>query len=257
MENHVAYTLLQNNPGKLICSPVFQASIHKVVNKWVHKGFIKASHTPDLIQEINILLLEKRCNQIQRNYKFEYGSLVFYFERVVYNLCVDLIVKPVNVDKYCYSLDDVNPRFVAMNSQYETDLLEIEKRKFVLLINKLKDNKEKFLLLLKLYSRLPLTQEDICKITDKVKCKQVKEFLANFGKNYADVEDKEIFEKITPLFNLVEKKQVSPDATRRWFSTKVNALLEKMNRKTQGGHYDREALKNLTQIIFSRMSLSA
>ncbi|EAY30820.1 hypothetical protein [Microscilla marina] len=257
MENHIAYTLLQNNPGKLICSPAFQASIRKVVNKWVQRGFIKYGHTDDLTQEVNALLLEKRCYQIQKNYKLEYGSLVLYFERVVYNLCVDLIVKPTKIDKYCYSLDDVNPRFVAMHSQYENDLLEIEKSRLVLLLNKFNENKDKFLLLLKLYSRLPLTTNDIKDISQKVNRKATKELLKNFGKSYTDIEDREIFEKITPIFNLAEQKKVSPDATRRWFSSKVNLLIEKMNRKTQGIEYDREALKNLTQIVFNRVSLSA
>lgn len=251
MDNDIAYNLLKSNPIKLICSPIFQASIKKVVNKWVHMNRVKPDQVDDLIQEINTLLLERKLSQIQKNYKPDFGNLQLYFERTVYNLCVDLVAKPAITRQQYYSIDKVNANLIAMNRQSEKELLEIEKRKLLALIDKLQEQKYKFLLLLKLYSRLPLSMDDIKHINPRIDKALVRNVLQSFGKDYVQLEDREIFEKVTPFFNLIEQKKVSPDATRKWFSDRVNVIIIRMNKRRQNLKYDRESIKNLTQMMFN------
>jgi len=245
-KNDIALQMLQTQPFELICSKEYQEIILKVVRKFRQTGGFKQESDTEVMQEITTRILEK-VNHIQKNYAPEYGSFKPYFARVAYNYALDMIKAAQKRQNLNNGLTTAPPD--RSTSEVKPEVLADELKNLGLYLSKNKRNQAKFVLLLKLYSRSTIQAQDIKNFLPKVSSKTLIQTLEVLGQNYAQLEDRFLYQHINALINEVEGKNKSADAIRKWLSARVTELIQWMNRRSTF-QYDREALRNLVRLFF-------
>ncbi|HAS41081.1 MAG TPA: hypothetical protein DCS93_11410 [Microscillaceae bacterium] len=247
-KNDIALQMLHTNPFELICSKEYQEIILKVVRKFRQTGGFKQESDAEVVQEITTCILEK-VSHIQKNYAPEYGSFKPYFARIVYNFGLDLIKAAQKRQNLNNGLTTAPPD--RSTSEVKPEVLADELKNLSLYLSKNKRHQAKFVLLLKLYSRSTIQAQDIQNFLPKVSPDALIQTLEVLGHNYAQLEDRFLYQYINALINEVEGKNKSADAIRKWLSARVTELIQWMNRRSQF-QYDREALRNLVRLFFMR-----
>ncbi|WP_299456663.1 hypothetical protein [uncultured Microscilla sp.] len=253
MDNNIEdYNLLHAHPDKLLVRDDYQQVMKRVVYKFMKRGFFKGFAVDDLQQELNVAFLTQKMAYIQKNYKPNDGLLISYFERAVYNKCIDISKLSIHqqenrkeaLEGYMIKPQNANPESKLIFQE----ILEGE-------VNKLKDylrmftrTKFRLLLLLKLYARIVLDKNDLTSYCPKIQAKTLKDFLATYGVPYSNKKDKEVYNDVIPLFNACDQKKNTPDALRKWINDRTQELMKMLN---EGGEreYDKEKLKNLIQML--------
>lgn len=259
MENHTQYELLKNDPNRLLSSEAYQDSIKKVVYHFVKKGWIKRESVDDYIQDINRDFIERQLENIKKNYQPEIGSLMSYFIQSVYNKCRDLIRKHSQYNNREISTE--NPRDLYNNHQsfepesqlIEQEIIEQELHRLKIYLAITPRIQGRVELFLKIYSRCYLTEEDIqhyCRAyTYQVPFKMVKSILKVFANDYSKLPNNQVFEKIRPLVQSCEKKEIQTNGLVKWLNRYIDQMLEALNENSYF-LYDKESLKNLLRIYY-------
>lgn len=255
MNNQEQYKLLKKDPKKLLATNLYQQKITQVVNKLVYryhnKDFVK-----DLIQDLNIIFLNKQMNYIRNNYELGAGLLILYFEKAVYNKCKDLLKKQFSsLEGNFEGLDSFqaisNSKFMSPEMQFiQKELVGKEVQKIEIYFKLSLNHKNKLLLLLKAFCRILLTEQDFNSYNSQLPPKIVKKTLLFFSNDYSNETDKTVYEHITPIINLGENKITTPDAVRKWLDDKLKEIIQTLNYQNAFS-YNKESLKNLLQIAFN------
>ncbi|OJJ16821.1 hypothetical protein BKI52_33495 [marine bacterium AO1-C] len=252
MENTEQYQLLHDKPETLLMQDDYQQVIKRVIYKFMKRGFFKGFSVDDLQQDLNIAFLTQKMAYIQKNYKPTDGLLISYFERAVYNKCIDISKLSIHqqehrkeaLEGYMIEPHSSNPETQLMFQE----ILEEELRKFKDYLRLFTRTKFKLLLLLKLYARIVLEKEDVTNYCPKIAKPTLKEFLETYGVPYSNKKDKEVYSEVIPIFNACDQKKNTADALRKWINDRTQELMEALN---DGGKrtYDKEKLKNLIQML--------
>ena len=251
MKNDIAQAMLKKNPEKLICTPDFQQSILKVVRKFKQKGGFSRDSEVDITQEITTRILEYKIPYLQKNYKAQYGQLKSYFEKTVYNIAIELVHAAYRQENLHQHMNVMPQVTTTIDGRQELLLDELQKmQKF---LTKFQRQKAKLLLLMKLYSRTIIAQEDILNFKPEASDEEVQSILTIFGRNYAKYDDSYLYLKINNLINDVEGKTNSSEALRKWLSNRLTDLKVWMNQHSSL-KYDKEALRNLMQLFFMKQN---
>ncbi|OJJ23738.1 hypothetical protein BKI52_05150 [marine bacterium AO1-C] len=251
MKNDVAHEMLKTNPHELICTPEFQQSILKIVRKFKQKGGFSQDSEADITQEVTTRVLEQRIHYLQKNYDPKFGNLKQYFEKMVYNITIELVNASNRRQKVHQTMDMENAPQIATYSDAKQELILDELQKVQKFLARFQRQKPKLLLLMKLYSRTIIKPEDILNFKPTATSEEIQEILATFGKNYATYDDSYLYSKINQLINEVEGKTNSSEALRKWLSNRLTDLNVWMNRHSSL-KYDKEALRNLIQLFFMK-----
>ena len=251
MKNDIAYEMLKKNPHQLICTPELQQSILKIVRKFKQKGGFSRDSEADITQEITTQILERRIAYLQKNYDPKYGNLKQYFEKMVYNITIELVNASNRRQKMHQTMDfDKAPQIVTYNDAKQELILD-ELQRLQKFFMKFHRQKPKLMLLLKLYSRTIIESSDILDFKPTATAEEIQKILKTFGQNYAIYDDNYLYNQINELINDVEGKKNSADALRKWLSNRLTDLGVWMNRQSTL-KYDKEALRNLIQLFFTK-----
>lgn len=252
MENTEEYQLLHKNPEKLLIKDDYQQVMKRVVYKFMKRGFFKGFSVDDLQQELNMAFLTQKMSYIQKNYKPEDGLLISYFERAVYNKCIDISKLSMHqqenrkeaLEGYMMKPQHANPESQLIFQE----ILEGEMHKLKDYLRLFTRTKFKLLLLLKLYARIVLTQDDVLNYCPKIPKTTLRKFLEIYGVPYSNKKDKEVYQEVIPIFNSCDQKKNTADALRKWINDRTQELMDVLN---DGGKrdYDKEKLKNLIQML--------
>lgn len=253
MKNDIAHEMLKNNPKKLICTPEFQQSITKIVQKFKQRGGFARESEADIVQEITTRILEQRIPYLQKNYNPKYGHLKQYFEKMVYNIGVELVSSANRRHNTFYNLDMATTQQLSNSNHLRQELILDELKKLHIFLTKSNRQKAKLWLLLKLYSRSTITSQDIVNYNPTITREEIEGILKIFGQNFAQHEDGFLYDQIRPLMNQVEGKKNSADALRKWLGNRLTDMSIWMNRHSTF-QYDKEALRNLMQLFFSKQA---
>lgn len=251
-KNTEDYNLLHANPEKLLVRDDYQQVIKRVVYKFMKRGFFKGFSVDDLQQELNMAFLTQKMAYIQKNYKPNDGLLISYFERAVYNKCIDISKLSMHqqenrkeaLEGYMMKAQKATPESKLIFQE----ILDAEVDKLKNYLRMFTRTKFRLLLLLKLYARIVLEKSDLTNYCPKITAKTLKEFLATYGVPYSNKKDKEVYNDVIPLFNACDQKKNTPDALRKWINDRTQELMKMLN---EGGErdYDKEKLKNLIQML--------
>lgn len=252
MENTEDYKLLHSNPEKLLVQDDYQQVMKRVVYKFMKRGFFKGFSVDDLQQELNMAFLTQKMSYIQKNYKPKDGLLISYFERAVYNKCIDISKLSMHqqenrkeaLEGYMIKPQQANPE----SQLIFRETMNAEMRKLKDYLRMFTRTRFKLLLLLKLYARMVLTKDDVINYCPKIPSKTLNEFLEVYGVPYSNKKDKEVYHEVIPIFNVCDQKKNTADALRKWINDRTQELMEALN---EGGKrdYDKEKLKNLIQML--------
>ncbi len=256
MDNKKLHKLLIESPKEFIAHKSIGEVIKKTVYKFVSRGGIYGQTTEDIISEVTLMILEKKLDYIAKSYNPQFSTVKGYLSKVVFNLCVELLRKQQNKAVLKNSLDDVqegsfkgdynsaNPE-ASLIAQETIDSELNRLRNYLKIFAKYKF---KFVLLIKLYCRIPLKLEDFQNYALDLSPDEWTSYYQTFSVDYSNHSDKEVYQLISPLINKVENKKNSADSLRKWVSTKVVTLKEAMSQNTHY-QYDTESLKNLVRLL--------
>lgn len=249
MENTAFYEILKNSPQELLTLESVQQSMKKVVLRLVSKGMLDFVDVDDVIQELNELLLKKKLADIQRNYQPEFGQFLPYFERCVYNKSMDILTKISNNQlrtiEFPEAIEALSDEEESMD---ENIFLHEELRKLGVYFSLFHDKRAKLKLLFQLYARICLIEPDFRFYCNNIPSRLLEALIESFGVPYHQLRDKEVYEEIKPLIELVENKKITSDALRKWINERAEELIGSLNKGKY--HYDKESLKNLMQFYF-------
>ena len=245
-KNDIVCQILYTNPYDLVCSEEYQASVLSIVRKFRQKGAFRQESESDVVQEVTTRILEK-ISLLQKNYVPTYGNFKPYFIKVVYNFTVKLLASNQKKQSFINDFAMTLPQRLA--SETKPELLSDELNKLHLYLSKKHRRQAKLVLLMKVYSRSILDEQDIKDFLPQVPTDTLKRAMHIFGQNYAQLKDQELYQYINTLVNEVEGKKNSVDAVRKWLSIRLAELIQWMNRQSRF-QYDREAVRNLMRLFF-------
>ncbi|MGA7161154.1 MAG: sigma-70 family RNA polymerase sigma factor [Bacteroidota bacterium] len=243
-ENDKDIELLRSDPNSLIVK--YQETIKIIVKMYIVRGIFKMSDLDDIIQEVNAALLTK-IPAMQSQYN---GMSLFktYFSVIVRNICLKefaRIKREISVGQFDFAGNIVSPHVD------EKIVFEGEVRRFRTILNLYYNQRPKLLLCLKLYYRIPLTQEDIYLWYPNCNTADQSVLLENFGSSFDGKNDAEIYKTITPIMNKNENKSNSDDAVRKWTDSKIHEIVDVLNGSPKRLNYTQETLRTLVDDFFS------
>lgn len=243
--NKQEFELLQKDPIKLLTSQKYQNSIKKIVYSFLKKGFFKNTEADDVIQDLNIIFL-KRIFNIQKNYDPKYSNLVTYFERAVYNRCLELLKLKKNQVHNHTPLEDYHIGNTD-NQGVKTFLLEKEEKLIKDYLKLYPKKSHKLLICLKIYARIPLKEIDLTRYYNNIGEILRKEIIEKF-QNYTGLSDQAVFQNIISLVNECEQSETSSDSLRRWADDQIKQLAKILTKHSQHS-YNKESLRNLLKVL--------
>ena len=256
MDNKKLYQLLIKSPKQFITHQAIGEVIEKTVFKFVSKGGIQGHTTEDIISEVTLVILDKKLDYIVNNYNPKFSTVKGYMSKVAFNICVELLRKQQKKPVLKNTLDDLNESALERETggttpetsfiAQETINSELERlRNYLRVFAKYK---AKLILLLKLYCRIPLKEEDLQNYVGGLPISEWEFYYKTFSVEYSNYSDKEVYQLITPLINKIENKANASGSLRKWVDTKVLALREVMNQHPHY-QYDTETFKNLIRLL--------
>jgi len=212
--------LLNEDPGKLLIR--YQPTIRIIVKSLSFKGYLPRRDVSDLIQEVNRKLVE-RMPRIRQQYNGRCRFMT-YFSVVVRNLCME------EFRKFRLPQEPQSEAFEGISPDSATDPLVIrqEYERFCRALRLLYREEPALWLSFKVLADLDVSPADIEKFGDSCNQDQVDALIvtANMAlhKNR-----KEKFGILSELLGILEGKPRSPEAVRKWFSSRLEDVLLLMN----------------------------
>lgn len=245
LSNEQEYKLLQKDPIKLLTSEKYQNSIKKIVFIFFKKGFFKNLQPEDIIQDLNIIFL-KRIFSIQKNYDPEFSKLTAYFERAVYNRCLELVKLKKNQVPHNTPVEDYHVGNTN-NQGAKVFLLDKEQKLLKDYLRLYPKKRNRLLICLKIYARIPLTETDLRQYYSQIPQDLLEEILLKF-QEYNDLSDQMVFQNIIIVINECEQSKTGADSLRRWADDQVKTIVQSLSNHTSHS-YNKESLRNLLKVL--------
>jgi len=235
--------LLYHKPHTLV--EKHQETIEIIVNKYIRSGLFSIHERDDIIQTINVQLLDTKIQKVQQHFDNS-TKVVTYLSRVIQNLCLEIHRKnsrrpTIDENQELDSLESETSDREYLSEMFIRSELHRLHATFLLYHTK----QAKLELCLKLYYRLPLNRDDILTLGENVDAAVADAFVKELRDHYEDLDDKEVYEKVTPYFNVIENKQNTPDALRKWTNGKIKEIIHLLNAPPANAKYDKETLQIL------------
>lgn len=241
---------LNQNQEKLLAH--YQFIIEATVARFIARGFIAPEEKEEWIQDINLQLWEKKLARIKEQYN---GTVLLrtYFSKVVYNTCLEIIRQKQRQPRILS--DEV---LTAAHSDdldaYQRLAIRDELRRFEGFLRGLTDRRYKSELCLKLFARLILMHADIQWYEAPKTREAIAEIKAHFFQAYDHLSDKEVYQIIINLFNLIEERQTDADSLRKWVNNLVDKMIALLNGDPPAAAYDRDTIKALLRVYYESAS---
>ena len=238
-QNEQEIKLLLNDPGELIGQ--YQDLINVIVNKYTRLGFVASRESPDLVQDVNQKLLE-RIERIQKQYN---GScqLRTYFSVIVRNICREEFRKNPKVEEpkppEYHRLEKSEPNIDAITIRQEYS-------RFEKVLKLLFEDRSRFVLMLRFILKLEITHQHIENLYPEIS-ERVKEETVRSLDYSNDLTKKESYEIISAVLKNLEGQITSADSLRKWYVSRSNDCLSKMNGHPPRSRYTIEEIQILIE----------
>ena len=256
-DNEYETILLHTDPHAFLLH--YQNLISIIVKKYISKRMFTTAQYKDIIQTINTELLE-RMPSIQQNYNGT-ALLVTYMTIIVNNICkktythqkqtynaVSLqdIIDEDTIQKQAYNavtLQDIIDEDTI--STENAIIIQEEVKKLGAILQTYGREKNKIILMLKIFFRLPITLHDITRCYHKVLLEHAQALLDEITENYEQRSDVEVFSHVASFVNIYEKKETHSDSLRRWTQRMQDEILVLINGASSKQTHTKETLEIL------------
>lgn len=238
------FLLLRTDPKGLVLA--YQKMVEAIVYKFVRTGMFSVESSADVVQTVNAELLE-RMPKIQANYN---GSTLVrtYVSAVIRNICLKLRQKR----QFGYPVDPpVSDNLLAVGELIDRYSLGQAKSAFWAILQQFGRDLPKLNICLKLRFHISLVRNDIILWYPACDEKIVSGLVARFGTHAANLNEKETYAIVTPIFNSVENKNNSPDALRKWTDSRITEIVGLMNDSIPNAKFEEESIRILAEDYFS------
>ncbi len=250
-DNDYLYRQLKKAPSNLLASELFQASITKVVRKFVYKGMITTVEAEDVAQELNVVFLKGKMVDVQRNYDPAFGALLPYFEMAVYNKAIDVVRQYTRKKVATETITDHFALLASSEQPFEASAsLSNELQRLDTYFKLFHTKRGRLVLLSQLFARICLSDHDLLRYCPETPNRLLSELLSIFSVTYHMLADKEVYALIQPLVKLAEHKTITADALRKWMSDRITEMINALS--AGEFQYDKESLRNLMQFYHRR-----
>jgi hypothetical protein len=214
----------------------------KVVARYISLSFIPNREREDTEMAVIEKFINKK-EQIHQSFKGK-SKITTYYTAIINRMCCEIIRKE---QKHWYSLlediisEENGSKTLFFESAKETVIKDEVKRlsKALLFFN---GDRQKVNLYLKYYFDIPLKNEDF-----EMYHNNYKETIQEILKTREGLKKSEVFENLSNVINLVENKNVGPDAVRIWLNKQIDIIIVRMN--ANGNYnYNQESLSILYEI---------
>jgi hypothetical protein len=79
----------------------------------------------------------------------------------------------------------------------------------------------------------------------------VSQLLTRFGTIAVQLNEKETYAIVTPIFNALENKENSPDALRKWTNSRISEIVDILNNAIPTATFDEDSIRILVEDYFS------
>ncbi|MBO6515044.1 MAG: sigma-70 family RNA polymerase sigma factor [Bacteroidia bacterium] len=206
----------------------FEEIIAFTAARFITKNNLSPYTHDDLCQYIRLRLLETLA-KIRENYKGE-ARLTTYISAVVLNLCREFRRKYCSRSIFSDSDTSSNHEVSLTGAGTQTDSklhisYELEKLRLIFALYGAREQKVKIALMA--YFDINISIDDVLKyISDRGKSETVLQQI----KSAHDKPKKEIISRLTDIFNDLEDKNTTFEATKKWISRAINDILSMLNR---------------------------
>ncbi len=232
-ENDNDIRLLKENPEQLLIR--YQPVIRIIVRNLANMGYLPKRDIHDLIQDVNRKLIERLPRiRDQYNYKSRFKT---YFSVVVRNLCLEEFRK-VRV------LAEPQPEIYEQTAtETATDQLTIrqEYERLHRAIRLFGREANALWIMLRCFADLPVIPGHFTGFETEP-APILAEALADSVNATSQLQKREKMEILSEVFNRLDKKPRTPDAVRKWSSSRMDELLVLMNGKPPRSAYTSEIL---------------
>lgn len=227
---------------------IFEEWISFISQHYSRKNTIQPYDLIDLEQFVRTRLIEQ-LPKIKTNFKG--GSKIrTYMSSIILNLCREFRRKHCGKSILTQTeITDWNHlHHHRSNSAVEDMAIEHEIQKLKRIITMFGAKSPKIKLTLKSIYRLPVSEKDLFSYCQNSEIKSLNAYSKLNGKQ--ENNKKEIIQLLTELFNLVENKENSTEATRKWVARLINEILDTLN--SDQSNHSKETLGYLLERSESR-----
>jgi len=233
--------------------------IRTIINKYlIFSGYYSSDDIEDLFQEMSLDLI-KRKEKIIGSYK---GSAKFstYLYTIVYYKCIEMMRNKIaqktrepgfiNFDSEKLSYWFGNIRSDELSSETRVIILEFCARLSDILETYNK-KKHKITFCLKSLFRLLVLLADLQFYKpDKAATAKINDCAARLNSTESDLTDQEVYALLTIIFNLLERKENSNDAIRKWIDDRQDEIVSLLNGTGSKVCFNRETFQILFEYCF-------
>jgi len=241
-ENEIDIKLLREDPRELLLR--YQPLIRLIVKSLAYQGFLPKRDIPDLVQDVNRKLVE-RLPRIREQYNYK-SRFKTYFSVVVRNLCMEEFRK-------LRVITEPQPEiYEHTSSENATDQLLIrqEFERLQRAVRLFYRDERALWLTLRVLADIDITTADLDgfgKDPGSTARRQLaRQLNATFRKSR-----KEKFAEISRALLRLDERDRTPDAIRKWFTSRLDEILELMNGHPPRSAYTLEILLILIEKIES------
>jgi DNA-directed RNA polymerase specialized sigma24 family protein len=212
--------LLNEDPGKLLIR--YQSTIRIIVKSLAFKGYLPRRDISDLIQDVNRKLVE-RMPRIRRQYN---GRCRFstYFSVVVRNLCMEEFRKlKILAEPQPEAYERVSPESAA-----DPLVIRQEYERFCRALRLFYREEPALWLTFKVMADLDIVETDLDRFGKQLSPDRADWVISQCGEAIHKSK-KEKFVILSDVLTAFEEKEKSPDALRKWFSSRLGEILSLMN----------------------------
>ncbi len=204
--------------------------------------------TDDLQQEVKMLMLE-RLESIQRSYRGE-ASISHFLVVVIRNTCRE-ISRRKKLGNFRETKLEEKDRAKLKTSGFSTDgqvYIQEEVRRLEMIFSLYGVVLPRIRLAFKGFFRLEIFSIDIKRYISGYQVNVMVDAFVHLLNSEKKSTDKEVFKKLTQLFNTVEEKQNTTEAVRKWTLRKSQEVIELLNGRDRNRFYSRESFKVLFEL---------
>ncbi len=232
-----------NNKGLISTKSLYEIA-EKVVNHFIGKRVIPFADRKDFIQSVVEKYYTKR-DRIENGYSGK-AKISTYVTSVIYKMTCEEIRSEIKHWKQQKEDANLMLEMKKDNSLSPEQELIISNEKILLQKAFLTLGKEsaKAKLFLKCYYRLPVSENEL---KEYAQDKHQVDLMKKIKQNPMD-KDKDVYEKLAVLLEMIEEKMVQVDAVRMYVNKMVNRIINRLNGRNQRSSYTKETLGYLMEL---------
>lgn len=240
-------SLIKNNPEVIVLIYRF------MIKKYLLKKLRNKKDIDDVVQEVLKILLEKKMKKIVERFDFEFSkgpTFTSYFMVTIRNIYIDMLRKkefPLKRVENNFKPEEIEKK--SGDEMFGQMVLKEEFIKLRTLLTLYRNSGKKIIMTLKIkYRQQPYRHEIISEFQN---CSE--KDIRILSQNFSLVNEKKIFEVITPIYNRYSAMNLKPDSLRKWISAKTVEITDHMNSTHENNPYNSRNISDLFLLFFNYM----